>query len=54
MPRRGAKITVVGVGAVGACVAYTLATGGPATELALIDADHRRAVFTAGAPRAPG
>jgi len=43
MPRRGAKITVVGVGAVGACIAYTLATGGLATELALIDADHRRA-----------
>lgn len=39
----GAKVTVVGVGTVGAAVAFALAAGGLATELALIDADRRRA-----------
>jgi len=43
MDRRGAKVTVVGVGTVGASVAFSLAAGGLATELALIDVDRRRA-----------
>lgn len=41
--RKGAKVTIVGVGTVGASVAFALAAGGLATELALIDVDPRRA-----------
>lgn len=43
MGQRGAKVTVVGAGTVGASVAFSLAAGGLATELALIDVDRRRA-----------
>ncbi len=42
MDHKGAKVTIVGAGTVGASVAYALATEGLATELALIDVDHRR------------
>ncbi len=40
---RATKVTVVGVGKVGASVAFALAAGGLATELVLIDSDRRRA-----------
>ncbi len=43
MNRKGAKVTIVGVGTVGASVAFALAASGLATELALIDVDRRRA-----------
>ncbi len=43
MEAKGVKVTVVGVGTVGAAVAFALTAGGLATELALIDADRRRA-----------
>ncbi len=38
-----AKVTIVGVGAVGASISFALAAEGLATELALIDSDRRRA-----------
>jgi L-lactate dehydrogenase len=39
----GAKVTIVGVGAVGSGIAFALAWGGLVTELVLIDTDRRRA-----------
>lgn len=43
MERMAAKVTIVGVGTIGASVAFALAAGGLATELALIDTDRRLA-----------
>lgn len=43
MERSAAKVTIVGAGAVGSAIAFSLAAGGLVTELALIDADRRRA-----------
>jgi L-lactate dehydrogenase len=48
MERLGAKVTIVGVGAAGASIAFALATEGLATELALIDTDQLRAKGEAG------
>lgn len=41
--RKGAKVAVVGAGTVGASIAFSLAAGGLATELALVDVDRGRA-----------